>query len=603
VQIETLGGLERVGQVLIGTGPTSGLVVSPDGYVISSAFNFIQQPASILVTLTDGQRRPATIVARDRSRMLVLLKVNVDQPLPVPEAAPRDEIRVGQTVIAAGKTFDAAQVNLSVGIVSATNRIWGKAVQTDANVSPANYGGPLIDLYGRVVGVLVPLSPESDEEVAGAEWYDSGIGFAVPLDDVNRRLEQLKQGADLFPGKLGFAVENANALDPETKVAVVKANSPAAQAGLKPGDLIVSVNGQPVVRHSHVRHQLGPLYAGDPVKLTVKRGDETIELNATLTDTIPPYEHAFIGILPLRGDAQPGVGVRFVYPSSPAGELGLKAGDRLTELDDQAIEDDEQLRSLLATYQPDKSVILKWQSGDESQTGQLALGRLPESVPDELPSVEAAGDPRELPTGKLPIEVPEEPNQCTAYVPASLNEGTTGGLLVVLPKPGDEEVDPLIDAWRPVCDAHHLVLVLPQPQTKERWHPTEAGYIRKVIDQAITRFGIDDQRVVVAGEEAGGAMAYLVGFRHREVVRGIATLNAPAPGRLRGLENEPLQRLALLAAVSTGSPQADRIAADIKALRALKFPFTQLEHTAEEGSWTAEERELIGRWVDNLDRL
>ena len=174
VQVETLGGLERVSGVLIGTGPTSGLVVSSDGYIVSSAFNFIQQPSSILVTLASGERRPATIVGRDRSRMLVLLKVDTDAPLTVPIAATRDQMQVGQTVIALGKALDAAQVNLSVGILSAVNRIWSRAVQTDANVSPINYGGPLVDLYGRVIGVLVPLSPESDDEVAAPSGTTQG---------------------------------------------------------------------------------------------------------------------------------------------------------------------------------------------------------------------------------------------------------------------------------------------------------------------------------------------------------------------------------------------------------------------------------------------
>ena len=103
VRIETIGGLERVGGVLVGTGPTSGLVVSDDGYIVSSAFNFIQQPASILVTLPGGQRAAAKIVARDHARMLVLLKVNTESKLPVPVAVPRGEMTVGQWAIAIGR--------------------------------------------------------------------------------------------------------------------------------------------------------------------------------------------------------------------------------------------------------------------------------------------------------------------------------------------------------------------------------------------------------------------------------------------------------------------------------------------------------------------
>jgi serine protease Do len=88
VRIETVGGLERVGQVIFGAGPTTGLVVSADGYLVSSAFNFLHRPTSILVQLPDGTRKPARLVATDRNRMIVLLKIDAEQPLPVPEIAP-----------------------------------------------------------------------------------------------------------------------------------------------------------------------------------------------------------------------------------------------------------------------------------------------------------------------------------------------------------------------------------------------------------------------------------------------------------------------------------------------------------------------------------
>ena len=81
----------------------------------------------------------------------------------------------------------------SVGIISAVGRIWGRAMQADAKISPVNYGGPLVDLYGRVLGVIVPADPRSEGETAGVEWYDSGIGFAVPLEDILAALPRLKE--------------------------------------------------------------------------------------------------------------------------------------------------------------------------------------------------------------------------------------------------------------------------------------------------------------------------------------------------------------------------------------------------------------------------
>ncbi len=148
-----------------------------------------------------------------------------------------------QWAIAVGRVYDNDQPNMSVGIISATNRIWGKAIQTDAKISPANYGGPLVDLEGRVIGVLVPMSPMESGEMAGVEWYDSGIGFAVPLEHINRVLDRLKHGEDLQPGLMGVTIKAGDPYADEVTIATCLPKSPARQAGLKPGDKIVEIDG------------------------------------------------------------------------------------------------------------------------------------------------------------------------------------------------------------------------------------------------------------------------------------------------------------------------------------------------------------------------
>src|SRR5438552_391160 len=158
VQIETTGGTDIIdtgprGQpIRKGVGPTTGLIVSPDGYIISSAFNFANKPSFIVVAIVGQKERlPAEIVATDQTRMLTLLKVKASG-LPMPVPSPKKDIKVGQWGIAVGRTLDPQSMDralsVSVGIISAINRIWGKAIQTDAKVSPVNYGGPLIDIFG-----------------------------------------------------------------------------------------------------------------------------------------------------------------------------------------------------------------------------------------------------------------------------------------------------------------------------------------------------------------------------------------------------------------------------------------------------------------------
>src|SRR5262245_7342838 len=159
VQIETQGGTELITtgakgqQVRKGVGPTTGLVVAADGHIITSAFNFANKPTAIYVTVP-GHKEPFTakILATDNTRMLTLIKIDASGLL-VPAATPKKDMRVGQWAVALGRAYDRADLDkppsVSIGILSALDRIWGKAVQTDAKVSPSNYGGPLVDVQGR----------------------------------------------------------------------------------------------------------------------------------------------------------------------------------------------------------------------------------------------------------------------------------------------------------------------------------------------------------------------------------------------------------------------------------------------------------------------
>src|SRR5438105_2443331 len=149
VLIETTGGTEMVGagqrQIRKGVGPTTGLVVAADGYVISSAFNFANKPTGVFATVPGRKERfVAKIVATDHSRMLTLLKIEATD-LPVPASAPKASLKIGQWAVALGRALvpnPDLPPSVSVGVVSALNRIFGKAIQTDAKVSPVNYGGP-----------------------------------------------------------------------------------------------------------------------------------------------------------------------------------------------------------------------------------------------------------------------------------------------------------------------------------------------------------------------------------------------------------------------------------------------------------------------------
>ncbi|MGH7137337.1 MAG: PDZ domain-containing protein, partial [Pirellulales bacterium] len=419
VAIETIGGLDRVGQVLLGTGPTTGWIVSSDGYIVSSAFNFVQKPSSTIVTLSDGARLPARLVSTDRSRMLVLLKVEADHSLAVPEATPVKEVQVGWWAIAVGRAFDVSRPNISVGIVSAVDRLSGRAVQTDAKVSPTNYGGPLIDIQGRVIGVLSPLSPQKSGEVSGVEWYDSGIGFAVALEHIHQILPRWKEG-DLKPGLMGVSLKGGDVFADAPVIAASRPNSPAYKAGLKPGDKVVAVGDRHIVRSQQLLDEVNRRYAGDKLSITVLRGDERLVRELELVDHLDPYQRAFLGILPERGGKQSeGVAVRYVYSDSPAEKAGVKAGDVISSLAGQPIKDRAALIEIAASAEVGQAAPLEVRRGDESLKFDITWQAEPESVPAELPAPSPAeGDEAQRPAiGKSTIRVPELKNEALAYVP------------------------------------------------------------------------------------------------------------------------------------------------------------------------------------------
>lgn len=313
-----IGGIRKQGE-----GNTTGVVLSPDGYVVTSSFNFIQQPKVITVVTSDGQRRLAKLLGRDDTRQICLLKIDNASELPVPELVDPTEIQVGQWAMSVGVGYGDVNPALSLGIVSAKNRAGGRAIQTDANISPANYGGPLIDAAGRLIGICVPLNPNSLDKGAGVEWYDSGIGFAIPLHGLDDRLQRMKEGENFYPAYLGVVVtptaddrgvrvvmldsldarrqaaiaakvrksklpeKDAEGEDGPPPSAVDQENPegfdfPALQAGIIVGDVIVAINDQVIGDARGLRIALGRFNAGDRADIHIVRDGQERTLSVEL---------------------------------------------------------------------------------------------------------------------------------------------------------------------------------------------------------------------------------------------------------------------------------------------------------------------------------
>lgn len=630
VRIETVGGLEQVGEVLLGTGPTSGVIVSDDGYIISSSFNFASKPVSILVTLADGRRFPAKQVANDKLRLLTLLKIEASGLTPA-KAAPRDEVRVGQWTIALGRTFDLTTPSVSVGIVSAVNRIWGKAIQTDAKTSPVNYGGALVDIEGRILGVIAPLSPQGNGETAGVEWYDGGIGFAIPMEDVYAVLERLKAGADLVPGLMGITFAGGQATNVPAIVDRVRYNSPAQQAGLKTNDKIIEADGQAIVRVAQLKYVMGRKYSGDSVKLTLQRGEEKIAAEAKLVGELQPYEVPYLGILPKRESAtEPGVGVRLVFPGSPAEKAGLARGDRVQKFNDTDLVDNKGLMELVGRARPGDAVKLTCLQGGKQVVLDVTLGTMPDAVIGELSAeiiekpvkTEPADKPpadkpaTDKPAAEKPAEKSAEPpktgrftedlaghdHSYWAYVPDGYNPAAAYGLMVWIHPGGDTMEATMIKQWATICDRRGIILVGPKADQLQQWMPGEAKFIEALVTSLRERYTIDPQRIFLHSQGNGAQMACLLSTRQRETFRGLALAGTPFVGAVLDQEPDFRQQFHFVCGEDDKALAPTKKAVD--SLRKLKFP-TSLTIVKKLGAKYPAEPEIdeIGRWADCLDRI
>jgi serine protease Do len=282
VRIETIGGHEKVGREFVNEGTSTGILLDQEGHVLTGAFNFLHDPTSILLIFPDGTKKVAKKIATDQLRMLTLLKANDftrSEPIQLPMRS-KASIKVGERCVAVGLALAPTEPNIALGIISGKDRIWGKAIQTDAAIGPNNYGGLLVDLEGKVLGVPVPISMMSDDVTAGAETYDAGVGLAIPWEDAMTLLPKLKEGNDLFPGSVGFGFKDNQTFVGAPVLAVVAEDSPAGKAGLKVGDKIVRIDNVPMHTALDVTKNVRLRYANETLKITFQRegAEQTVSL-------------------------------------------------------------------------------------------------------------------------------------------------------------------------------------------------------------------------------------------------------------------------------------------------------------------------------------
>ncbi|MEX2187590.1 MAG: PDZ domain-containing protein [Pirellulales bacterium] len=603
VRIETLGGADEGDASQASATRSSGVVVDADGWIVASSAAFAGDPKTVLVTLADGKRLAARRVATDESRQIVLLKVDATK-LPVPEAAPRGKIAVGQWAIALGRTFDGADASMSVGVVSAVDRLWNRAIQTDAKISPQNYGGPLVDVRGRVIGLITEIPLDGAGMSEGGQWYDAGIGFAVPWDHVVAVWPRLAKGENLKPGRLGISLQNADLFSKPAVIGATQAASPARKAGLKAGDRITAIDGEPVERGAQLKQQLGGQYAGDRVRITVDREGAASEHEVELVAELPAYVRPSLGLLPRRDAAD--VVVRHVLAGGAADTAGMTAGDKIVKLGEAEIHSRQDAAAALAERAPGETIAVTFERGGATQTVDVVLGRVDEAIPGALPPARVGlgdGEKPELALGVVPIKLPEFAESAVAYVPEKFEGRAPLGLVVWTKAASGEQNDKLIERWKAVCDDSELMLLVVRSRQQAVWEPAEAEFVRRAMEHVAEKYGVDRSRVACFGEGTDGAFALRLALAMRGRVAAAAVVEAALPANLDVPATEPLAPLAFYSAAASDSRQARKIDAGLTRLRTLEYPVSTKTLPAATTTLSADDLFELGRWLDALDRL
>ena len=385
-------GMPMQPQPRIEHGLGSGVIISPDGYIVTND-HVVDGAVDINVTMSDRQILPAKLVGADPLTDLAVIKVNASS-LPSVPWGDSTKLHPGQTVLAFGNPF-GFRFTVTRGIVSALNRPNpsasdrrkpGQFIQTDAAINPGNSGGPLVDARGEVIGINTFLISPSGTF--------SGMGFAIPTQIVRPTVETLIKYGKVTHGYMGIGIsdvtpENSKFFDLKKAegavVTQVEPTSPGAKAGLKTGDVITRLDGQPVSDAGELQVQVGQKRSGTTIKLEVMREGKIVNVPVTLEamggrnsdDESASSEHGKprwgLGLADLtpdvRGHLQApkeihGAVVGNVQPGSPADNAGLRQGDVILEVNRHSVQSaSDAVQELGKVTKGQDALVLVWSNG------------------------------------------------------------------------------------------------------------------------------------------------------------------------------------------------------------------------------------------------
>tara|TARA_R100000963_G_scaffold10518_1_gene7618 strand:- start:1565 stop:3049 length:1485 start_codon:yes stop_codon:yes gene_type:complete len=357
----------------------SGFIISSDGYVLTN-YHVVGEADEIVVRLQDRRELDAELIGSDPQSDLALIKVDASD-LPVVDIGSSDDLQVGEWVLAIGAPF-GFDSSVTAGIVSAKGRSlptdnYVPFIQTDVAINPGNSGGPLFNLNGQVVGI--------NSQIVSRSGGYMGLSFAIPIDLAMDVADQLKETGEVSRGWLGVLIQEVDrdlaesfGLDKPmgALVAQVQSGSPAAEAGLQPGDVIIAFNGREIQRSAQLPKWVGALKAGTEAEMTVVRDGDEKTLEVTVGE-LPDNPQAGMAGQPDQDQGEPdklGLEVRAASAAElarvkadhgvvitgvqdgPAARAGLSSGDLLVSLNGKPVDSLDAYREIAADL-PDEGTV------------------------------------------------------------------------------------------------------------------------------------------------------------------------------------------------------------------------------------------------------
>jgi serine protease Do len=371
------------------SGVGSGFVLTADGFIMTNA-HVIDGADELLVTLPDQREYKARVIGSDKRTDVAVVKVEALGLSPV-KIGDVGRLRVGEWVMAIGSPFGLDNT-VTAGIVSAKQRDTGDYlpfIQTDVAINPGNSGGPLINMRGEVVGI--------NSQIYSRSGGFQGISFAIPIDEAVRVSEQLRTIGRVSRGRIGVQIDQVSKEVAESiglgqargaLVRGVEPNSPAAKAGLEPGDIIVRFDGKAIDRSADLPRLVGNTAPGTTSRITIFRRGAQRELSITVAEV--PSESAPVAAAPAPSTHNSGVvkalglglsdlteaqkkalgvsgGVVVVSAQGPAARAGLREDDVIVSVANEQISHLKSLEAVLAKQDRNKPLSVLFRRGEWAQ--------------------------------------------------------------------------------------------------------------------------------------------------------------------------------------------------------------------------------------------